>query len=115
MKKGCFVKSIFILTVLTAVILYLINNKFESMIINPGKDFAINQMTKEMHFVKASPEKDSLKNLIRNYVARIKSFDKVSERRIGNFADSLKIALKDSVINQSEYNNLYHILNQKEN
>ena len=115
MKKGCFVKSIIFLTVLTAVLLYLINYKFNDMIINPGKNFVINRMTKEMEFVKASPEKDSLKELISNYVKSIKSIDKLSENKIDNFTDSLKIALRDSVINQSEYKHLYKILNQKVN
>ena len=63
MKKGCFVKSIILLTVLTAVLLYLINYKFNDIIINPGKNFIINQVTQEMEFVKSSPEKDSLKEL----------------------------------------------------
>ena len=115
MKKGCFVKTIIFLTVITAVLLYLINHKFSALITNPGKDFLISQMNKEMRFVRSSPEKDSLKNLITVYVKKMKSLDKVSEHQIGDFADSLKIALKDSVINESEYKNLYHILNRKEN
>ena len=115
MKKGCFVKTIVFLTLVTAVLLYLINYKFNSIIINPGKKIIINQMTDQMHFVKKSPEKDSLKNLIRIYVERLKTLDKVSKRQIGDFADTLEIALKDSVINRSEYEHLYHILNQKVN
>ncbi len=115
MKKGCFVKSIILLTVLTAVLLYLINYKFNDILINPGKKFIINQVTEEMSFVKSSPEKDSLKALIRNYVNRVKTLNNISSRQIGNFADSLKMALKDSIITKSEYGNLYRMLNRKVN
>ena len=115
MKKGCFVKTIIFLTIITAVLLYMINYKFDNIILNPSKQIIINRISQELSIVKESPEKDSLKLLIRNYIMRVKKVKSFSGREIGHFVDSLKIALADSVIDRHEYKNLYMILNRKVN
>jgi|YelNatPaOPRAMG01_1025707.scaffolds.fasta_scaffold00174_34 hypothetical protein len=113
MKKGCFVKIIVLLTILTAVVLYLINNKFDNLVFNPGKKILINQINRDLEFVKDSPQKDSLKLLINNYIMEIKNINSVYGKQINLFADSLKVALKDSIIDEREYKKLSVMLNKK--
>ncbi len=113
MKKGCFVQTIIILTIVTAAVLYIVNNKFNEVIFNPSKSLIINQINKDLNYIKESPEKDSLKVLISNYIKNLKSFKNISDQPIGRFVDSLKVALSDSVIDKREYKNLSKILKSK--
>lgn len=113
MKKGCFIRSIIILTVLTAVVLYLVTHKFNEVVLNPSKSLIINQINRNLDYVKDSPEKDSLQALIKNYILGIQKVDNLSEASIGEFVDSLKVALRDSVIDKHEYKSLYKILKNK--
>ncbi|MGD1007655.1 MAG: hypothetical protein ABR980_10545 [Ignavibacteriaceae bacterium] len=113
MKKGCFLRTIIIITILTAVVLYLITHKFNEVILNPGKSLIISQINRDMEYVKDSPEKDSLQLLIKDYIRGIKKVDNLSDKSIGEFLDTLKIALSDSVIDKREYKSLYKILKPK--
>jgi ribosomal protein L19E len=113
MKKSCFIRSIIILTILTAVILYLVTHKFNEVVLNPGKSLIINQINRNLEYVKDSPEKDSLQALIKSYILGVKKVDNLSEASIGEFVDSLKVALSDSVIDKHEYKSLYKILKNK--
>ncbi len=113
MKKGCFVKTIIILTIFTAVILYIVNRRFNEVILNPSKSLIINQINRDLNYVKDSPEKDSLQILIKDYITGIKKINNISDKSIGEFIDSLKEALKDSTIDSAEYKKLYKILQPK--
>ncbi len=113
MKKSCFIRSIIILTILTAVILYLINHKFSELVVNPGKHLIINQINKDFEYVKDTPEKDSLKLLINNYIFKIKNLNNLSDKTVGDFADSLQNALQDSIIDRREFNSLSRLLKRK--
>jgi tRNA C32,U32 (ribose-2'-O)-methylase TrmJ len=113
MKKGCFIQIIIVLTIVTAAVLYIVNNKFDEIIFNPGKSLIVNQITKDLNYVKETPEKDSLRSLITSYIKNLKSFKSISKKPIERFVDSLKIALKDSIINKREYKNLSKILRSK--
>jgi hypothetical protein len=37
MKKSCFIQVIIFLTILTAAIVYFIDNHFQDVVVNPGK------------------------------------------------------------------------------
>lgn len=114
MKKGCFVKTIVVLTIFTAVILYIVNRKFNEVILNPSKSLIINQINRDLNYVKDSPQKDSLQILIKDYITGIKKIDNVSDKSISEFIDTLKEALQDSTIDSTEYKKLYKILKPKE-
>ena len=103
------------LTIITAVILYIVNHKLNEVIINPSKRLIIAQIDKDMRFVKESPEKDSLRIIIRDYINGFKSINKISDESFEDFFDSLKLALKDSVIDNREYRTLSRILKRKAN
>ncbi len=113
MKKGCFVKTIIFLTILTAVILYLAKYKFNEFIFNPGKRLVVGQINREFKKIKDSPEKESLKVQLDNYIMGIKSLDSLNNKKLNTFVDSLKIALEDSAISKKEYRSLSHILKDK--
>jgi hypothetical protein len=113
MKKGCFLRAIIIITILTAVILYLVSHRFNEVVMNPGKSLIISQINRDLEYVKDSPGKDSLKLLIKDYILGIKKVDNISDESIGEFIDTLKIALRDSIIDEREYKSLYKILKTK--
>lgn len=113
MKKSCFIRVIIILTIITAVILYIINNKFNEVILNPSKQLLVSQINRDLNYVKGSPEKDSLQVLIKDYITGIKHVDDLSDNNLRTFIDSLKDALKDSTIDSIEFKSLYSILNSK--
>jgi hypothetical protein len=113
MKKSCFIRAIIILTILTAVILYLVTHKFNEVILNPSKSLIINQINRDLDYVKDSPEKDSLQLLIKGYILGIKKVNNLSDETIGEFIDTLKSSLRDSVIDRREFRSLYKILKTK--
>jgi tRNA C32,U32 (ribose-2'-O)-methylase TrmJ len=113
MKKGCFIQIIVVLTIVTAAVLYIVNNKFDEIIFNPSKSLIVNQITKDLNYVKDTPEKDSLRSLITNYINNLKSIKSISKEPIEKFVDSLKVALQDSIIDKREYKNLSKILKSK--
>ena len=113
MKKSCFIKMIVILTVLTAVVLYIISHKFNEVIFNPSKRLLIDQVNRDLNYVKDTPEKDSLQFLIKDYITGLKHINNLSDNSIKTFLDSLQDALKDSTIDTREYKMLYSILKQK--
>ena len=114
MKKGCFIKLIAILTIATAVLLYIVNNKFNEVILNPSKRLIISQINRDLNYVKDSPEKDSLQYLIKDYITGIKRVNNLHDKSLKEFIDSLQEALRDSVIDNREYRMLYSILKQKD-
>ena len=113
MKKSCFIRVIIILTIVTAVILYLVTHKFNEVILNPGKRLVIHQINKDLDYVKNSPEKDSLQHLIKSYILGFKKVNNLSDESIGRFIDSMKVDLKDSIIDARELKSLTKILKQK--
>ncbi len=113
MKKGCFIKSVVILTIITACILYIVNHKLNQVILNPGKGLIISEINRDLEHVRPSPEKDSLKIMIKNYINGLNSVDKLSEKSFSDFFDSIKIAVQDSLIDKNEFNSLSRILKRR--
>jgi len=113
MKKGCFVKSIIILTIVVAVIAYIVRHRFNELILIPGRYFISKGLNENVDYLKPSPEKDSLKVLIRDYVTGLKNLNKTSSKTIEAFADSLKFILRDSVISQDELQQVKEIIKRQ--
>ncbi len=135
MKKGCFLKSIIILTILLAAVLYLFEHHFDDLVIKPGKgilkDIAFKEITKKFDKVKESPEKDSLETLINKFVeSRINKIgkDKDSTKENGNdinikigdnsdkqmdlLMDSLDVYLRDNIVDKSDLKKVIEILKE---
>ena len=110
MKKGCFLKFIIIFTIVLASILYLVQNKFDELFLEPGKELVLSVIEEnwnnELGYVNDSPEKDSLKALLRFYISGIESTEFLSDERAEAVINYLEQTFKDSLI---DYEELSHI------
>ncbi|MHA1989206.1 MAG: hypothetical protein ACW98D_21490 [Promethearchaeota archaeon] len=106
MKKGCFIKLVFFLTILIAVILYLVKNEFENVFLDPGKQLLRSLLDdtweNELKFVADNAEKDSLKSLINYYIDNLESASQLTEASVENLEDILDSAIDDSLISKNE-------------
>jgi hypothetical protein len=105
MKPGCFLKSIIILTVLVAVILYIIQHKSE-LFSEPGKKIVtgvlINDLDKQLSSVRNTPEKIELRESLKSYLDSLKIKDISEENELGKIFQMLKSATADSLISEEE-------------
>ena len=120
MRKGCFLKIIITLTILIAVVLFIVENHFDDFIRKPGekiiKDLVFKDVNREMEFVKNTPEKDSLKSLIDNFIYnKLHKEHRINTEEIADLIDSVKMVLKDSVINSAEIGKLKLIFKKEIN
>ncbi len=110
MKKGCFLKFIIIFTIVLASILYLVQNKFDELFLEPGKELVLavieENWNSELGYVNDSPEKDSLKALLQFYISGIQSTEYLSDERAEAVINYLEQTFKDSLI---DYEELSHI------
>lgn len=110
MKKGCFLKFIIIFTIVLASILYLVQNKFDELFLEPGKELVLSVIEEnwnsELSYVNDSPEKDSLKTLLQFYISGIESTEFLSDERAEAVINYLEQTFKDSLI---DYEELSHI------
>jgi hypothetical protein len=119
MKKGCFVKSIVILTIFVAVLAYIVQYKFDEWIIEPGKKLLLPAVEKgfkdELAFVKHSTEKDTLLNLISSYIKSI-DFKSADDSSKSDFWNKINEIVNDSMVTKKEVedlNNLFRSENEK--
>lgn len=107
MKKGCFIKIIIILTILTAAIVYIVQNHFDELILKPGKkalaEMYIEEFDDKAVFIAESPEKDSLRQIVRSLVlSKMEKEKNISNESLKDFFDSISHTLNDSIITLSE-------------
>ena len=119
MKKGCFIKGIFILTIVTGVIVYLVQNNFQSYFVNPGKKLISNMARKgfanDLVTIKDSPEKDSVKILIDDFFKnKFTKFNTYSDKMFEPLATSIEKFSKDSLLDKNELNTIKIILDSIE-
>lgn len=116
MKKGCFLKTIAILTIFVAAIAYIIQNKLDDWIIEPGKKFLLPRIeqgfTREFDFVTESVEKDSLLSIINKYVENI-DFKK-NDSASSEFWIEIKKIVSDSVVNKTEIEKLLQLIRYRD-
>jgi hypothetical protein len=110
MKKSCFIRTVFILTIVTGVIVYLVQTKWNTikeMIAGlPRKG-----IEKSLVKFKESPEKDSLKDMLEDFFTQ--DFINLNEYNNKMF-DPLKTSLtkfsSDSIIDKQELIQIKQIL-----
>jgi hypothetical protein len=114
MKKGCFITTIVALTIIVAAILYVFQNHFDSLILNPGKKFVAgfikDDIKSKIKFVADSPEKTELINLIEDYASDKKVLEKVKEADINKIISAIETAAEDSLIGKAELENISQLL-----
>jgi hypothetical protein len=105
MKPGCFLKSIVILTIIIAVIMYIIQHKSE-LFFKPGKKIItgiiMDDWEHQFSFVKNTREKSELKNALETYIDSLKMQDIPDENEINKIAGMVKAAAADSIISSDE-------------
>lgn len=108
MKKGCFIKSIIVITMLTAVIVYIVKYKFDDFILKPGKELLsgviIDEWVKEIDVVKDSPEKDSLKSMVSKLISEIETKEVLFDDNFKSIMSVVSASVQDSIIEISELN-----------
>ena len=106
MKKGCFVKVIVVVTILVAAITYIIQNKFNEYLLGPSKKVIvplfIENLNENIHYVKDSTEKDSLVNMVKNYINNAKDIKSFSDDYIKEFMKKIQSVSIDSVISKED-------------
>lgn len=105
MKSGCFLKSIIILTILIAAILYIVQHKSE-LFFKPGKKIIsgvfMDNWDKDFNFVKNTPEKSELRQSLKTFIDSLKMKDIPDEKELDKIALMVKAAAVDSIISASE-------------
>ena len=114
MKKGCFLKFIVIFTIFVAVILYIVQNKFDEFFIKPGKKILLSVLNdkweEELSYVQENKEKDALKKLINDYLMQIKTRDDLSDDKTAALIEQLGITVKDSLVDVTELKKMQEII-----
>jgi hypothetical protein len=115
MKKGCYIKSVFALTIITGVSVYLVQTKWDS-IKNMLADVPRKGIEKTLVKFKESPEKDSLKALLDNFFTKhLVNFNQFSNKMFDQLVTSLTKFSSDSLIDDDEINQIKQILIKIEN
>lgn len=116
MKRGCFIKLVFVGTILIAVVLYILQNKFDEFFSEPGKELVLSfiddNWETELSYIKGNVEKDSLKVLLTFYIKGTESAGKlISEELI----ETMEKTFKDSLIDKVELENLTNLVKRLSN
>ncbi len=109
MKKGCFVKLIFFITVFAAVLVFLVQKRFNDIVYKPGlkvlNNHIIEEINNHFYYVKESSEKDSVESMMKNYINRVGYSKKIKKTDLEQFMNLLSEIVKDSVISKNDLNN----------
>ncbi|RPI69922.1 MAG: hypothetical protein EHM47_13040 [Ignavibacteriales bacterium] len=118
MKKGCFIKIIAVLTIFIAAVMYIIQNHFDDWVMNPVKEFFseafVSGVDDELNFIEESPEKDSLRVLLKDYLQKkFVNTKELSNKDIDWLIDSVKVVVRDSFITQKDLDKLKNLIEIK--
>ena len=118
-KKGCFLKIIIALTIVVAVILYIVQNHLDDVVINPAKrvisSFVTNEAFKHLTYIKNTSEKDSLKILLSDYLKdKITKTKSLNTEDLDWLVDSIKVVVTDSLITKDDLNKIKELINLKD-
>lgn len=111
MKPGCFIKSIVVLTVIVAVIVWIVQNRLNEFILNPGRKaiatVILKGVDKKIDMLKENLEKDSLRVLFHDLMdKKIYTFNTFSNKMFEPIKDSLEVFSEDSIIDKKELERL---------
>ena len=119
MKKGCFIKIIIVLTIIIAAILYILQNHLDDVVINPGKklisDLIVGGIDDELNYIRETPEKDSLRFLLKEYLKdKISKTKEINTGDLNWIIDSIKVVVTDTLITQNNLNRIKELINLKD-
>ena len=85
-------------------------NKFNEYLLGPSKKIIvplfIENLSKNIKFVKESSQKDSLLTLVKNYANDVKDLEELSDDSIKDFIQKIQSISVDSVITNEELDNI---------
>ncbi len=117
MKKGCFITTIVVATVIIGAALYIFQNHFDSLILNPGKKilagFVKKDLEKKLEFVVETPEKAELRSLIKKYSENTDAIKKLKEKDVEQLISTIESAISDSIIKISEFEEISQLIKLK--
>ena len=117
MKKGCFITTIVVATILIGAAMYIFQNHFDSLVLNPGKKilagFVKKDLEKKLEFVIETREKTELRNLIKEYSENTDAIKKLKEKDIDQIISTIESAISDSIIKKSELEEISQLLKSK--
>jgi hypothetical protein len=117
LKKGCFLKFIIIFTIILGVSIYLVQNKFEEIFLNPGKELLLNTLEEgwenNLNYLKESAAKDSLKSLLENYITKMKSTQSFSSDRTNEIIEHIESTFKDSLVDPEELTSVRELIEKE--
>ena len=100
-----------------AASLYILQNKFEEIIFNPGKELILKTFEdgweENLDFVKESATKDELKSLLEQYVTKMKSTKNLTSDKTKEIANKLESTFKDSIITSVELSNIRELIEKE--
>jgi len=118
MKKGCFIQSVIITTILIGATTYIVQYKLDDWIVKPGKKLILEEVAKkwekEDNYIEESKEKDSLKSLMKYYLDNIKTMEEVVHLNDEIFLNELELATEDSIITEKEISKLTSLLKKEQ-
>ena len=119
MKKSCFIQVVVIITILVAVIIYIIQYKIDDWFIKPAKNVLVSEIAKnwenEVKHIKDSAQKDSLKSLLIYYIENVKSMEEVVNLETEIFLQEFKRVTEDSTISDEDISKLTLLLKKEQN
>jgi hypothetical protein len=114
MKRGCFIKIVVLITIIIASLLYIIQHKLDEWFLEPGKNIITKTMEEswetELRYVKANPEKDSLKSLLKFYINGIHSVDEIKNKHTEELISILDKTFQDSLIDRNELEEISNLI-----
>ena len=117
MKKGCFITAVVVFTILRGAALYIFQNHFDTLVLNPGKKllagFVKDELEEKLEYVVDSPEKIELKMLIRDFSKNTEALKKLKENDINKLITTIESAMNDSIIQKSELEEISLIIKSK--
>lgn len=117
MKKGCFIKAIFIITILTAAIIYWIDHNGREFLFHEGKNLAkqyiVDDFENQFKFIKDSPQKDSLKSVLNTTLFNLEKFHDLSDDELTIILAKFEASLKDSIISSKELKELNLLVSER--
>ncbi len=118
MKPGCFLKSIIVITILVAGIMYIIQYK-TGLFFEPGKKIVagliMDSWNDKFKYVKDTPEKIKLKHMLDSYIRNLNYENAPGDKEINKIVDLIKAAAQDSIITNSELDEISNNLKLKNN
>lgn len=117
MKRGCFITVIVVLTIFVAAALYIYQNHFDTLILNPGKKwlagFVRQEFDEKLESVKDSPERTELQKLIHDFSENTEAIKKFKEKDIEKLINTIENAMSDSLIQKTELEEISQIIKSK--